>query len=146
MEMPFKNITEITAMVASCFPLARVAATGIEEDVLDLVAPRAKRDAKTLMLLFRQGAIFEKGTLAKLLELIDEIDNEIAEGTYMETHYDNSPENVSANTSWQRERLTPEAERLAKALIVLVELYVELSSVHDLLQAEKAMEVLHGAV
>ena len=119
-------------MVASCFPLARVAATGIEEDVLDLVAPRAKRDAKTLMLLFRRGAIFEKGTLAKLLELIDEIDKEIAEDTYVETHYDNSPENVSANTSWQRECLTPEAERLAKALIVLVELYVELSSVHDL--------------
>jgi hypothetical protein len=145
METPFKNTTEFTAMVASCFPLARVAATGIEEDVLDLVAPRAKRDAKTLMLLFRRGAIFEKGTLAKLLELIDELDKEIAEDTYVETHYDNSPENVSANTSWQRECLTPEAERLAKALIVLVELYVELSSVHDLLQAEKVLEGLHGA-
>ena len=86
MEMPFKNIDEITAMAASCFPLARAAATGIEEDVLDLVAPKAKRDAKMLMLLLRRGTIFEKGVLAKLVELIDELDKEIAEGTYIETH------------------------------------------------------------
>jgi len=143
--MLFKNITEITAMAASCFPLARVAATGIEEDVLDLVVPRVKRDAKTLMLLLRRGAIFEKGTLAKLLELLDELDKEIAEETYVETHYDNSPENVSADTSWQRERLTPEGERLVNAMIVLADLYVSLGSVHDLLQAEKALEELHGA-
>ena len=118
MEMPFKNIDEITAMAASCFPLARAAATGIEEDVLDLVAPKAKRDAKMLMLLLRRGTIFEKGVLAKLVELIDELDKEIAEGTYIETHYDNSPENASADTSWGQERLTPEADRLKNALIV----------------------------
>ncbi|MFT6091864.1 hypothetical protein [Sulfitobacter sp.] len=145
MEMPFTNITEITGMAAACFPLARVAATGIEEDVLDLVAPKVKRDANTLMLLLRRGTIFEKGTLAKLLELINELDKEIAEETYVETHYDNSPENVSVDTSWQEESLTPEAERLANAQIVLTDLYVSLSSVHDLLQAERALEGLRGA-
>ncbi|HDZ82305.1 MAG TPA: hypothetical protein ENH56_13855 [Roseobacter sp.] len=144
MKTPFKNIDEITAMAASCFPLARAAATGIEEDVLDLVVPRAKRDAKVLMLQLRQGAIFEKGVLAKLVELIDELDKEIDKGTYVETHYDNSPENASADTSWEQERLTPEADRLTNALIVLVELYATLGAVHDLLQAEKTLKGLRN--
>ncbi|WP_295038498.1 hypothetical protein [Sulfitobacter sp.] len=66
MEMPFKSANEITAMAASCFPLARAAATGIEQDVLELVVPEAKRDAKALLAILRRGAIFEKGVLAML--------------------------------------------------------------------------------
>ena len=66
MEMPFKSANEITAMAASCFPLARAAATGIEQDVLELVVPEAKCDAKALLAILRRSAIFEKGVLAML--------------------------------------------------------------------------------
>ena len=48
MDMPFKSASEITAMAASCFPLARAAATGIDQDVLDLVAPKPEQEAKKL--------------------------------------------------------------------------------------------------
>lgn len=145
MEMPFKSTNEITAMAASCFPLARAAATGIEQDVLELVVPEAKRDAKALLAILRRGAIFEKGVLAILHELVGVLDAQILEGTYVETYYDHSPENASNESSWGKERLTPEADRLANAVAVLFELYATLAAVHDILQAEKALEGLRSA-
>lgn len=95
MDMPFKSASEITAMAASCFPLARAAATGIDQDVLELVAPKPKQEVKKLAALLRAGKIFDKGILAKIHELVGVIDAEIAEGTYVETLYDHNPENVS---------------------------------------------------
>jgi len=44
--------------------------------------------------LLRAGKIFEKGILAMLHELVGVLNAEIAEGTYVETRYDHSPENV----------------------------------------------------
>ena len=73
------------------------------------------------------------------------LDAEIIEGTYVETHYDHSLENVSDTQDWGEERMTPEADRLTNALGVLVELYVTLSAVHDLLRAEKALQGLRAA-
>ena len=73
------------------------------------------------------------------------LDAEIIEGTYVETHYDHSLENVSDTQDWGKERMTPEADRLTNALGVLVELYVTLSAVHDLLRAEKALQGLRAA-
>ena len=145
MEMPFKSTSEITAIAASCFPLARIAAIGIEQDVLDLVSSKPKREAKALMALLRSGAIFEKGVLAKLHGLIDVLEAAVAEGAYVETHYDHSPENVSNETAWGQERLTPEADRLTNALVVLVELYTTLAAVYDILQAERALASLRSA-
>ncbi|SHI51561.1 hypothetical protein [Wenxinia saemankumensis] len=145
MDMPFKSASEITAMAASCFPLARAAATGIDQDVLDLVAPKPKQEAKKLAALLRAGQIFDKGILAMLHELVGVLDAEIAEGTYVETRYDHSPENVSDYKTWGQERLTPEADRLSNALAVLIELYATLSAVHDILRAEKALEGLRSA-
>lgn len=144
MEMPFKSANEITAMAASCFPLARAAATGIEQDVLELVAPKAKREAKALLAVLLRGAIFEKGVLAMLHGLVSVLDVKVLEGTYVETHYDHSPENISEETSWDKERLTPEADRLANAVAVLFELYATLAAVHDILKAEKALEALRS--
>ena len=132
-------------MAASCFPLARAAATGIDQDVLDLVAPKPKQEARKLAELLRAGRIFDKGILAMLHELVGVLDAEIAEGTYVETRYDHSPENVSDYKTWGQERLTPEADRLSNALAVLIELYVTLSAVHDILLAEKALEGLRSA-
>ena len=136
---------EITAMAASCFPLARAAATGIDQDVLDLVAPKPKQEARKLAALLRAGKIFDKGILAMLHELVGVLDAEIAEGTYVETRYDHSPENVSDYKTWGQERLTPEADRLSNSLAVLIELYATLSAVHDILRAEKALEGLRSA-
>ncbi|WP_299566940.1 hypothetical protein [uncultured Sulfitobacter sp.] len=127
MEMPFKSTNEITAMAASCFPVARAAAIGIEQDVLELVAPKAKRDAKALLSTLHRGAIFEKGVLVMLHELVGVLDAQILEGTYVETYYDHSPENASNECSWSKERLTPEADRLANAVAVLFELYATLA-------------------
>ncbi|WP_281985121.1 hypothetical protein [Thalassorhabdomicrobium marinisediminis] len=145
MEMPFTSADEITEMAASCFALARAATTGIEQDVLDLIAPEPKQDAKALAERLRRGAIFEKGTLAKLRDLIGVLDAEILEGTYVETRYDHSPENVSDYKTWGQERLTPEADRLSNALAVLIELYATLTAVHDIVRAEKALEGLRAA-
>lgn len=145
MKTPFKSPAEVTAMAASCFPLARAAATGIEQDVLDLVAPNPKQKAKALAALLRRGEIFEKGILAMLHDLVGVLDAEIAEGTYIETRYDHSPENVSSDKSWGKERLTPEADRLSNALAVLVELFATLSAVHDLLRAERVLQELRAA-
>lgn len=111
MDMPFKSASEITAMAASCFPRARAAATGIDHDVLDPGAPKPKQEAKKLAALLRPGKIFDKGILAMLHELVGLLD---AEGTYVETRYDHSPENVSDYKTWGQERLTPEADRLTK--------------------------------
>ncbi|TCS60193.1 hypothetical protein EDD52_11510 [Primorskyibacter sedentarius] len=145
MELPCTSADELTTMAASCFPLARAAATGIEQDVLDLIAPAPKREAKKLAARLQSGAIFEKGILAMLHEIVGVLDSEIVEGTYVETCYDHSPENVSENQSWSRERLTPDAERLTSALAVLNELYATLSAVHDVLRAEKALEEMRAA-
>lgn len=145
MEMPFTSTDEITEMAASCFPLARAAVTGIEQDVLDLIAPEPKQDAKALAERLRRGAIFERNTLAMLRDLIGVLDAEILEGTYVETRYDHSPENVSDYTTWGQERLTPEADRLSNALAVLIELYATLTAVHDIVRAEKALEGLRAA-
>lgn len=145
MEMPFTSADEITEMAASCFSLARAAATGIEEDVLDLVAPEPKQEARALAAQLHRGAIFEKGVLAMLHDLIGVLDAEIAEGTYVESRYDHSPENVSDYTTWGQKRLTAEADRLSNALAVLVELYATLSAVHDIVRAEKAVEGLRAA-
>lgn len=145
MDMPLNATSKITAMAASCFPLARTAATGIDQDVLDLVAPQPKQEAKKLAALLRAGKIFDKGILAMLDELVGVLDAEIAEGTYVETHYDYSPENVSDNKSWDQKRLTPDADQLSNALAVLIELYANLAAVHDYLRAEKAVEALRSA-
>lgn len=145
MEMPFTSADEITEMAASCFPLARAAATGIEQDVLDLIAPEPKQDAKALAARLCRGAIFEKGTLAMLHDLICVLDAEILEGTFVETRFDHSEENVSADKCWREECLTPEADRLSNALAVLIELYATLAAVHDIVRAEKALEGLRAA-
>ncbi|WP_323768520.1 hypothetical protein [Antarctobacter sp.] len=145
MNMRFKSPAEITAMAASCFPLARAAATGIDQDVLDLVAPKPKQEARKLAALLRAGKIFDKGILAMLHDLVGVLDAEIAEGTWVETRYDPSPENVSSDKCWGKERLTPEADRLSNALAVLIELYATLSSVHDLLRAEQVLRELRAA-
>ena len=145
MELPINSTDKITAMAASCFPLARTAATGIEQDVLPLVPHEPQQGAKILVAELRAGKIFDKGILAMLHELVAILDSEVAEGTYVKTFYDHSPENVSNETSWTNERLTPEADRLANALSVLVELYATLSTVHDYLRAEKVMEELRSA-
>ena len=145
MDMPFKSADEITAMAASCFPLARTAVTGIEQDVLDLIPFKSKQEAKALLELLRGGNIFDKGVLAMLHELVGVIDAEIQEGTYIQTYYDHSPENVSENKSWGQERLTPDANRLMNALSVVIELYATISAVHDILRAEKALEGLRAA-
>ncbi len=60
MELPFTPGTEVTPMAAACYPLARAAATGIEQDVLDLIAPKPKREAQALAALLQRGAIFDK--------------------------------------------------------------------------------------
>lgn len=145
MGSPFKSAPEITVMAAACFPLARAAATGIDQDVLDIVAPKPKQEAKKLAALLRAGNIFDKGILAMLHDLVGVLDSEIAEGTYVETRYDHSSENASVYKTWGQERLTPEADRLSDALVVLIELYATLSSVHDLLHAEKVLEALRSA-
>lgn len=144
MNMPSQSAAEITAMTASCFPLAPAAATGIQQDVLDLVAPKPRQEARALAAFLRRGALFEPGVLAMLHDLVGVLDSEIADGTSVEMHYDHSPENVSDNTNWGRERLTPEADRLTNALAVIVELYATLSAVHDLLRAEKALRDLRS--
>ena len=145
MNMPFKSAAEITAMAASCFPLARAAAAGIDQAPLDFAAPKAKQDAHKLATLLRAGKIFDKGILAMLHEFIGVLNAEIAEGTHVEHRYDHSPENVSDYTTWGQERRAPEAERLSNTLTVLIELYVTLSAVHDILHAEKALEGLRSA-
>lgn len=145
MKLPFTSSTEVTPMAAACYPLARAAATGIEQDVLDLVSPKQKRMAQELAVLLQRGAIFDKGVLAKLHDLVGVLDAEIIEGTYVDTHYDHSTENVSDTQEYGMERLTPEADRLTNALGVLIELYVTLSAVHDLLRAEKALQRLRDA-
>lgn len=144
MEMPFTSADEITAMAASCFPLARIAATGIEEDVFDLIPWEPAQQAKALAARLRRGEIFEKGVLAMLHDLIGVLDAEIAERTYVETCCDHSPENVSNETNWRQERLTPEADRLTNAVAVLLELYATLAAVYDILQAEKALKGLRA--
>ena len=70
MELPFTSGTELTPMAAACYPLARAAATGIEQDVLDLVSPKQKGLAQELAALLQRGAIFDKGVLAKLHDLV----------------------------------------------------------------------------
>ncbi|WP_322865927.1 hypothetical protein U5922_006790 [Aquicoccus sp. G2-2] len=145
MEMPFTSADEITEMAASCFPLARAAVTGIEQDVLDLIAPEPTQDAKALAERLRRGAIFERDTLTMLRDLIGVLDAEILEGTYVETRYDHSPENVSDYKTWAQERLTPDADRLSNALAVLIELYATLTAVRDIVRAEKALEGLRAA-
>ena len=142
MDMPFKSITEITA---SCFPLARAAATSIEQDVLDLIAPETTQEAKALAALLRRGAVFETGVLAMLHDLVGILDAAIAAGTDTEIHYDPSPENVSSDTSWGTARLTPEARRLSTALAKVLELCATLSAVHDLLRAEAVLRDLRAA-
>ena len=145
MDMPFKSITEITAIAASCFPLARAAATGIEQDVLDLVAPGTNCEAKKLAARLRSGAIFEKDILARLHDLVGTLDAAIAAGTYVETCYDPSPENLSSDSSWGTARLTPEANRLSSAHARILELCATLSAVHDLLRAEAVLRDLRAA-
>lgn len=145
MDRPFTSAPEVTVMAAACFPLARAAATGIDQDVLELVAPKPKQEAKKLAALLRAGNIFDKGILAMLHDLVCVLDSEIAEGTYVETCYDHSAENASDDKAWGQERLTAEADRLSDALAVLIELYATLSSVHDLLHAEKVLEGLRSA-
>ena len=88
--------------------------------------------------LLQAGKIFDKGILAMLRELVGVLDAEIAEGTYVETYYDHSPENVSDYKTWGQDGLTPEADSRSNALAVLIELYATLSAVHDILRAEKA--------
>ncbi|MCB1314230.1 MAG: hypothetical protein KDK29_21060 [Sedimentitalea sp.] len=145
MDMPFKSIAEITAIAASCFPLARAAATAIEQNVLDLVAPGTKCEAKKLAARLRSGAIFEKDILARLHDLVDTLDAAIAAGTDTETCYDPSPENVSNTRSWGKQRRTPEARRLSTARARILELYATLSAVHDLLRAEAILRDLRAA-
>ena len=145
MDMPFKSITEITAIAASCYPLARAAATGIEQDVLDLVAPETTQEAKALAALLRRGTIFETGILPRLHDLVGTLDAAIAAGTDTEIHYDPSPENVSSDTSWGTARLTPEARRLSSARAKVLELHATLSAVHDLLRAEAVLRDLRAA-
>ena len=80
-----------------------------------------------------------------LRDLIGVLDAEILEGTYVETCFDHSPENVSDYKTWGQERLTLEADRLSNALAVLIELYATLTAVHDIVRAEKALEGLRAA-
>ena len=145
MELPSKPADAITLMAASCFSLSRAAAKRIDNDVLDLLAPEPKLQARKLAARLRTGQIFEQGILAMLHDLVDILNTEIAKGTYIETQYDYSPGNVSNDASWSNERLTPEAKRLSEPLEVLAELYTNLASVHDYLRAEKVMEELRSA-
>ncbi|MBK0329528.1 hypothetical protein I5535_19855 [Rhodobacteraceae bacterium F11138] len=144
MDMPFTSADEITEMAAACFPLARIAATGIDEDVLDFVPWEPAQEAKALAARLRRGEIFEKGVLAMLHDLVGVLEAEIAQGTYVETCYDHSPENVSGSQSWGQQRRTPEADRLSNAFAVLIELYATLMAVHDLHRAEAVVEALRA--
>ncbi|WP_145953430.1 hypothetical protein [Oceaniglobus indicus] len=145
MEMPFTSVDEITALAAACFPLARIAATGIEEDVLELIPWEPAQDAKALAARLHRGEVFDNGVLAMLHDLIGVLDAEITEGTCVQTFFDHSPENVSNDMNWQQGRLTPDADRLSGALAVLLELYAALAAVYDILQAEKALTGLRTA-
>ncbi|MBR9762419.1 MAG: hypothetical protein GYB53_02480 [Rhodobacteraceae bacterium] len=145
MEMSINSRPEITGMAAACFPLARVAATGIELEVLDRIPPAPKREASKLAALLRVGKIFDKGVLSMLHELVGTLETEIEKGVYVETFVDNSPENVSTDRAWTSERRTPDADELSKALAVIVELYGHLSAVHDMLRAEQVLQEMRKA-
>jgi len=80
-----------------------------------------------------------------LHELVGVLDAQILKGTYVEIYYDHSPENASNESSWSKERLTPEADRLTNAVAVLFELYATLAAVHDILRAKMALEELRSA-
>ncbi len=102
----------ITALAAECISLARISATGIEADVLEVALPATKQIATALLSNIRQGTLINNGVLTLLEDLLDAIDDEIEEGTRWITRYDHSEENVSGNTSWQETTYSPEAERL----------------------------------
>lgn len=137
--------TNLTALAAECFTLTRIAATAIEADVLDLGLPATRKLANAVMSNFHRRTIIDEDVLTLLKELIDAIQDEIDDGTQIITHYDHSLESVSGSATWQEQRLTPEADRLTNALVVLREFYATLAAVYDTLQAEQALASLRTA-
>ena len=144
MDMPSTSSGDITALAASCFPLARIAVTGIAQDVVKLVPADPRRKAEALAVLLQEGALFQDGILEMLHELICALDDEIARSSRVVECYDHSPENVSDNTSWQELQTTRKADRLNDALATILERYASLMAVRDLLRAEQALKTLRA--
>ena len=137
--------SNITTVMTHAFDSARVCVTALEEDVLPVVAPDTGRAAARLLRHCQASTIFERGVLADLMELVEVMAAEIAAGTEMVTRYDYDPDNVSADTSYTQRQRTPEADRLAGALPLLLELCQLLNYVHDTLRAEAALKALRAA-
>ncbi len=81
MYTPFSDSEDLTALAASCYPVARFGATCIEVDVLDFFVPTQRRDAEAVVIKLRSGALFDKDILSVLHDLLCLLDVKIVEDT-----------------------------------------------------------------
>lgn len=143
MNRPAYPVTDLAPFAATCFSLARAAATCIDLQILKGVSePRTKKQAKALSTLLWAGEVFGKDILVMLYDLINLLD---AEAAIAAAHGLNCREHRSGgNAATQPDLTDADAQRREKAIGVLVELYVSLSTVHDILRAEKALTGLRA--
>ncbi len=143
MHTPFSAAEDLTALAASCYPLARFGATCIEVDLLDFLQPTQRRCAEAVMIKLRNGALFDKGILAVLHDLACLLDVKIVEDTVAVPLDGRSAK--KGWDSWQDGNSQTELDNLADAQAALLELYASLAAVHDLINAEEAVQRLRAS-
>lgn len=140
--LPYENLD---ALIIAANAKARIAATAIRQDVLHHLKPLERTGAKRLLKAIERRMIFEKETLIELDVLNEKLEGIILAGTTEMERWDASEENVSAPAVWIERHRTQQAEDVARAFIVLHDFHETLQAVHDLVQAEVAINKLRQA-
>ena len=134
----YDNLEELAGLA---FSHSRDVVTAIRADLLPHL-PSGDRSGPLLLLkLLDERRVFERQVLVEIDNLERLLADMIAEGT-TEIEHLVEDESMVTPAVWREKTLTPEADALSNVLVVLVELQTLVHGVHDILDAEKAIEHL----
>ncbi len=139
--LPPPTYDNLEALAGLAYAHSRDVVTAIRADLLPHL-PSGDRSGPLLLLkLLDERRVFERQVLVEIDNLERLLADMIARGTTEPEHLVED-ESVAAPAIWREKILTPEADALSNVLVVLVELQTLVHAVHDILDAERAIESL----
>ncbi len=134
----YDNLEELAGLA---FGHSRDVVTAIRAGLLPHL-PSGDRSGPLLLLkLLDERRVFERRVLVEIDNLERLLADMISQGSTEIDHLIED-EAMVAPAVWREKILTPEADALSNVLVVLVELQTLVHAVHDILDAERAIEGL----
>ena len=140
------SFDNIDALAASAFAQSRLCVVALREDIIPHLAPHERRGPERLIAQIERQRIFDDSVMNELDVLIETLTRRIADGTKRTEQFVADECHIEGGGFLMHTERNETAEAFVRAVPFLLVFQETLLGVHDLMQAERALDKLRQRI